>query len=358
MNKAANEQPGEGSSAQGPRDKQAGNEVILDNLRLSVAKAKKQIYYRDARTGGYYGDIWQNVNKCVFCDMRDKYIVHEENGIVLTVPLYAYIDGHLFIIPRRHITSVKEFTLSEWETVRKLMYLAKKIIRKTHGIKGVQYIQKDGADAQSTVGHIHFHCVPFDAPNLSTWNYRRLKYTPLENAQLFQRERARILKYSQHFEEKYDQQNRIEVNCNLLIINDQQEVLLHERPSWAKIGNDWISPPGGMVRHFNGTLESELAREVHEETGLQLDPSQFELVSSDVAKLKRYRQAEGGTPGLSYEHRFLWNIYVLRHSVSKNDTALSAGDDAVELVWVPLGEIQRHPRISAGVKQAIAKVVA
>ncbi|TAH36753.1 hypothetical protein EYC59_00190, partial [Candidatus Saccharibacteria bacterium] len=97
---------------------------------LSPEEQEKQEYYRDARTGGYYGKIWTTVGKCVFCDLRDKYIVHEENGIVLTVPLFAYIDGNLMIIPRRHIKSVKELTDSEWETVRKFMYIAKKIIRK------------------------------------------------------------------------------------------------------------------------------------------------------------------------------------------------------------------------------------
>lgn len=319
---------------------------------------EKQIYYRDARTGGYYGDIWLNVNKCVFCDMRDKYIVHEENGLVLTIALYAYIDGHMYIVPRRHVRSVKEFTSQEWETVRKLMYLAKKMIRKVHGIKGVQFIQKDGTSAQSTVEHIHFHCMPFDAPDLSVWNYRKLKYTPLQNAQLFQHERKKIMQHSQRFDEKYTLQNRIEVNCNLLIINDQQEVLLHERPSWAKIGNDWISPPGGMVGNFNSTLEEELAREVQEETGLKLNPAQFDLISSSIEKLKRYRQTDPRTPDLSYEHQFLWNMYAFRGPAIKAHTTLVPGDDAIKFIWVPLNKVQSHPRISEGVKLAITKAVA
>lgn len=324
---------------------------------MSPQEKAKQIGYRDARFTGKYDGIWQTVGKCVFCDLRDKYIIHEENGIVLTIALYAYIDGHLYIVPRRHIRSVKEFTSSEWETVRKFMYLAKKIIRRVYGVKGVQFIQKDGVTAQSTVEHIHYHCVPFDAPDLSVWNYRKLKYTPLENAQLFQRERTKILKHSQRFAEKYERQNRIEVNCNLLIINDRQEVLLHERPSWAKIGDDWISPPGGMVGDFNSTLEAELAREVHEETGLQLDPTRFELISSNVAKIRRYREEHSNSQDLSYEHQFLWNMYVL-HDILKADTTLTPGDDAVKFVWVPLGEVQNHPRISAGVKHAIAKATA
>jgi diadenosine tetraphosphate (Ap4A) HIT family hydrolase len=89
--------------------------------------------------------------------------------------------------------------------MRKLMYIAKKLIRKVHDIKGVQYVLRDGGIvAQSTVSdHLHFHCVPFDAPDLSVWNYRTLKYTPLENAELYKRQRKKIDELGRKFEEKY-----------------------------------------------------------------------------------------------------------------------------------------------------------
>lgn len=172
---------------------------------LTPDEQTQQAAYRDARFTGTYHTIWQEVSKCVFCDMREKYIMHEENGVVLTVALYAYVDGHMMIIPRRHVRSVKELTPLEWETVRKFMYLAKKMIRNVHGIKGVQFIQKDGADAQGTVEHIHFHCIPFDAPDLSIWNYRKLKHTPIENAQMYQKQAKKLAAYEAKFDEKYQQ---------------------------------------------------------------------------------------------------------------------------------------------------------
>lgn len=174
-------------------------------MNLTPEEQEKQVYYRDARTGGYYGKIWTTVGKCVFCDLRDKYIVHEENGMVLTVALFAYIDGNVMIVPRRHVKSVKELTNDEWEAARKLMYIAKKLIRKVHGIKGIQYMIRDGGIvAQSTVAdHLHIHCIPFDAPDLSVWNYRQLKYTPLENAELFRMQSKMIQKLAKRYDEKY-----------------------------------------------------------------------------------------------------------------------------------------------------------
>jgi len=172
---------------------------------LSPKERLKQEYYRDARTGGYYGKIWTTVGKCVFCDLRDKYIVHEENGIVLTVPLYAYIDGNLMIIPRRHVKSIKALSAEEWATVQKFTYIAKKIIRQVHGLKDIQYLVRDGGAAvNSTVqDHLHMHCIPSDGPDLSIWNYRKLKYTPLENAQLFRAKSKKIRDLSSRYESKY-----------------------------------------------------------------------------------------------------------------------------------------------------------
>jgi diadenosine tetraphosphate (Ap4A) HIT family hydrolase len=170
---------------------------------MDSADYEKQIMYRDARTTGAYDQIWQSVGKCAFCSLNDKYVVYEENGIALTVALYAYIDGHCMIIPRRHVHSVKELTKAEWETMRKLMYVAKKMIRDIYGIKGIQIIQKDGEGSQSTVDHLHFHCIPFDAPDLAQWNYRQLKNTPIENADLYKHKKVDMEKLAKRFERKY-----------------------------------------------------------------------------------------------------------------------------------------------------------
>lgn len=173
---------------------------------LTPEEQKQEENFRTARTTGAYDHIWQTVGRCVFCghdDVQEHHEVYEENGVYMTVPAYAYIDGHLLVIPRRHIRSVKELTPEEWETMRKMFYLAKKMIRGVYGIKGMQIVQKDGRDAQSTVEHLHFHCVPFDAPDLSTWNYRELKHTPYENAELYKAKTDTLQKLAKRYNEKY-----------------------------------------------------------------------------------------------------------------------------------------------------------
>lgn len=173
---------------------------------LTPEQQKQEEAYRTARTTGAYDQIWQTVGHCVFCShdtTQPHHEIFEENGVYLTVPAYAYIDGHLMVIPRRHLKSVKELTPSEWETMRKMFYLAKKLIRDVHGVKGMQIVQKDGAAAQSTVEHIHFHCVPFDQPNLNEWHYRELQNTPAENAAKYTEKRGDIEKLAKRFSKKY-----------------------------------------------------------------------------------------------------------------------------------------------------------
>lgn len=173
---------------------------------LTPQEQKQEEGFKTARTTGAYDHIWQTVGRCVFCghdEVQQHHEIYEENGVYITVPAYAYIDGHLLVIPRRHVRSVKELTPEEWETMRKMFYLAKKMIREVYGIKGMQIVQKDGRDAQSTVEHLHFHCVPFDAPDLSTWNYRELKHTPYENAELYRASAGALQKLAKRYEDKY-----------------------------------------------------------------------------------------------------------------------------------------------------------
>jgi histidine triad (HIT) family protein len=174
---------------------------------LTPEQQQEEERFKQARVTGEYDDIWQTVGRCVFCD-HDKtqkhHEVYEENGVYMTVPAYAYVDGHMLVIPRRHIRSVKELTPSEWETMRKMFYIAKKMIRETHGVKGMQIVQKDGVEAQSTVEHLHFHCIPFNTPDLSVWNYQELSLTPYENAEAYKKHGKKIYKLAERFSEKYE----------------------------------------------------------------------------------------------------------------------------------------------------------
>lgn len=164
-----------------------------------------QQFKKNARVNGDYDKIWKNTGKCVFCDLKKKYILLEENEIALTVNLYPYIDGQLMAIPRQHISSPKELTPQQWATIRKFTYLAKKMLKKIYGWKGMwTLIREGGEQAQMTVSdHLHVQFIPFDQSDLCQWNYRQLQNTPLENVEKFKQEKKLMIETLKKFEQKY-----------------------------------------------------------------------------------------------------------------------------------------------------------
>lgn len=320
-------------------------------VRLPADERRRQELYRDARYTNQYDDIWQSVNKCVFCDLKEKYVFFEENGIVMTISLYAYIDGHFMIVPRRHVRSAKELSQLEWDTIRKFAYIAKKLIKDVHRVRGMQLVQKDGAAAQSTVEHIHFHCIPFDAPDLCQWNYRKLQYTPLENVALYKQERKKILRYDAKFDEKYRNYTSLPVVCDLIAINTRHEVLIGERKTGTKLDPDNLSIIGGHVSDFTVPFEDELAREVYEETGWKLDPHQLTLLSSQVGQVSHTKISKHLKASYSRPSTFVWNTYVAFNVAP--DIALRPGDDCSKLLWVPIHDALVHPRLTEGVKKVL-----
>lgn len=162
---------------------------------------------RIARTENRYDTIWKTVGKCVFCDLKEKYIIFEENNIVLTINLYPYIDGQMMAIPRKHIHSPKELTETEWDTMRKFNYIAKKLMKKIYGYKGMWTLIREGGErAQMTVtDHLHMQFIPFDASDLCNWNYRELRNTPIQNVDLYRKQTEELQVLAKKFEKKYKQ---------------------------------------------------------------------------------------------------------------------------------------------------------
>ncbi len=324
-------------------------------MQLTPEEQKKQELYRDARFTEQYDTIWQSVGKCVFCDLREKYVFFEENGVVMTVSLYAYIDGHFMIVPRRHIRSLKELTQGEWDTVRKFTYIAKKLIKDVHGVRGMQLVQKDGSDAQSTVDqHLHFHCIPFDAPDLCTWNYRKLRYTPLESAQLYKNASKKIIKLDRKFTEKYSSPQSTRIACDVILRDTKGRMLFQERTPAHRLVPDYLTLPGGGVDRVDVRLEQELAREVREEIGFDITGLPIALLDSRPGAITHTQTEAHLHTTFSVETHFLWNTYFIDNIPP--DTSFTPADDCQDVVWLTMQEALANDRISPGIRDVLQRV--
>lgn len=146
------------------------------------------------RVSDWYDRVVSSLDKCVFCDLKDKYIIAEEGGLALTVNLYPYTDGHLLIIPRRHIERFSEITPQEWATINRLLTLGIDLLKRGFGIEDSNILYREGGvGSGKSLGHLHFHimpCVPgFLVRNKKGiyYTYQELKLTPLGVARRLRR---------------------------------------------------------------------------------------------------------------------------------------------------------------------------
>lgn len=137
----------------------------------------------NARKNGTYEQKWVNTGKCVFCDLRDKYIVKRGKTCVLTVNLFPYTDGHLMIIPLRHIEKLSDFSDEETLEVKSLTDFATKILKEKLGVDDIWFLYRNatGVKAGKTVTHAHFHVIPYVA-DMFVPNFSEIKIPPLELA--------------------------------------------------------------------------------------------------------------------------------------------------------------------------------
>lgn len=141
------------------------------------------------RVGDWYNRVVSSLDKCVFCDLKDKYIILEEDGMVLSVNLFPYIDGHLLIIPRRHIERFSEINSKEWEAIYKLTKSGLGLLKKNLHIEDSNVIYREGGiGSGKSMGHLHFHimpCIPGFLNNNEKgifFTYQELKHSPLAMA--------------------------------------------------------------------------------------------------------------------------------------------------------------------------------
>ena len=105
---------------------------------------------------------------CIFCDAvnadvrsDDNLKVYEGKQVFIILNLYPYNNGHLMVVPKRHVADYIELTseeLTEVNDLIKLTITAQRNIMKPHGFNiGANLGKAAGAGIDE---HIHFHVLP------------------------------------------------------------------------------------------------------------------------------------------------------------------------------------------------------
>jgi len=118
-----------------------------------------------------YIESFKNENEkgsCIFCEVVDKEITDNNNLLVtksfLTITmlnLYPYNNGHLMIIPKRHVSNLHDLSKEESLAIMEEIKYAQQALTKVyqpHGFNvGANLGRASGAGIED---HIHFHIVP------------------------------------------------------------------------------------------------------------------------------------------------------------------------------------------------------
>ena len=104
---------------------------------------------------------------CVFCvgtdpdeDQHRQILFRGESGYIV-MNRYPYSNGHLLVIPYRHVCDLSELTVAEGSELLQLLTLAKEVLQEQLAPQGFNLGMNLGAAAGAGIpGHLHWHIVP------------------------------------------------------------------------------------------------------------------------------------------------------------------------------------------------------
>lgn len=99
---------------------------------------------------------------CPFCnsDVIERQSVAKTDLSAVLYCLTPLAEGHLLIVPNRHITRFEELTDEEMVDLYHLIQKVQEVYKQYYGITDYLVLQKNGRHAGQTVDHVHIHTHP------------------------------------------------------------------------------------------------------------------------------------------------------------------------------------------------------
>jgi ATP adenylyltransferase len=107
-----------------------------------------------------------STDSCIFCDAGNPnneapLVVHRGTHAYVILNLFPYNNGHLMIVPRRHIASLAEANPPELQELIELTRRAEIVLTEAYAPQGLNIGVNLGKAAGAGVAdHLHIHVVP------------------------------------------------------------------------------------------------------------------------------------------------------------------------------------------------------
>ena len=106
--------------------------------------------------------------ECVFCSAvneniedQDCLVVYKGEDVFTILNLYPYNNGHLMVVPNRHISSISDITTEEFAEITKQIKYTTEGLTKLYSPQGFNIGANVGKAAGAGIDtHLHFHVIP------------------------------------------------------------------------------------------------------------------------------------------------------------------------------------------------------
>jgi diadenosine tetraphosphate (Ap4A) HIT family hydrolase len=99
-------------------------------------------------------------HRCPFCHVEKSCITLENDSAVAFPDLFPVAEGHVLVVPKRHVASVFDLPDEELAALWSLVALARAKLASELKPDGFNVGVNDGPAAGQTVLHAHVHVIP------------------------------------------------------------------------------------------------------------------------------------------------------------------------------------------------------
>ena len=100
-------------------------------------------------------------NPCLFCNIRESGVAHENDFAYASYDSYPVSKDHCLIIPKRHIGDYFDLSKKELIACDELIKIVKsEIIKKDQTVKGFNIGTNIGKVSGQSIFHCHIHLIP------------------------------------------------------------------------------------------------------------------------------------------------------------------------------------------------------
>ncbi len=97
---------------------------------------------------------------CPFCHLKSREILAENTLALAFYDGYPVSDGHLLVIPRRHVSSYFDATAEEITAINTLLHRGQSLLLESRKPDGFNIGINIGKTAGQTIFHLHIHLIP------------------------------------------------------------------------------------------------------------------------------------------------------------------------------------------------------